>query len=93
MTRVFHARPYGRFTQIEGNLRRKKLHRTNQDLKNANKEEFLTGSTFCTFEVTEESILRKLLSRDALSKVFIRIHSMLSTIITALLLICDSYMS
>ena len=26
-----HARPYGRFTEIQSNLRRKKLQRTNQD--------------------------------------------------------------
>ena len=30
MTTVFHAWPYGRFIEIESNLRRKKLHRTNQ---------------------------------------------------------------
>ena len=28
--RVFHAWSYGRFIEIQGNLRRKKLHRTNQ---------------------------------------------------------------
>ena len=30
MTTVFHAWLYGRFTEIESNIRRKKLHRTNQ---------------------------------------------------------------
>ena len=40
-------------------------------LKNENKE-FLTGSTFCTFELTEKSILRKRLSQDALSKVHLK---------------------
>ena len=35
MTTAFHARPYGRFIEIQGNLVRKKLHRTNQ------------GSDFC----------------------------------------------
>ena len=30
MTTVFHAWPYGRFIEIQRNLRRKKLHRTNQ---------------------------------------------------------------
>ena len=30
MTTVFHAWPYGRFIEIQSNLRRKKLHRTNQ---------------------------------------------------------------
>ena len=30
MTAVFHAWPYGRFIEIQSNLRRKKLHRTNQ---------------------------------------------------------------
>ena len=30
MTVVFHARPYGRFIEIKSNLRRNKLHRTNQ---------------------------------------------------------------
>ena len=30
MTRVFHAWPYGRFTEIKSNLRRKKLHIMNQ---------------------------------------------------------------
>ena len=29
MTTVFHARPYGRFIEIQSNLRRKKLRRTN----------------------------------------------------------------
>ena len=29
MTTAFHARPYGRFIEIQGNLRRKKFHRTN----------------------------------------------------------------
>ena len=31
MTRVFHERPYCRFTEIKGNLRIKKLYRMNQD--------------------------------------------------------------
>ena len=30
MTTVFHIWPYGKFVEIQGNLRRKKLHRTNQ---------------------------------------------------------------
>ena len=30
MTTVFHAWAYGRFVEIQSNLRRKKLHRTNQ---------------------------------------------------------------
>ena len=30
MTTVFHARTYGRFIETQSNLRRKKLHRTNQ---------------------------------------------------------------
>ena len=30
MTTVFHARRYGRFIELQGNLVRKKLHRTNQ---------------------------------------------------------------
>ena len=30
MTAVFHVRPYGRFIEILGNLKRKKLQRTNQ---------------------------------------------------------------
>ena len=30
MTTVFHAWTYGRFIKIQSNLRRKKLHRTNQ---------------------------------------------------------------
>ena len=30
MTTVFHAWAYGRFIEIQNNLRRKKLHRTNQ---------------------------------------------------------------
>ena len=30
MTTVFHARSYGRFIEIQSNLRRKKPHRTNQ---------------------------------------------------------------
>ena len=40
-------------------------------LKNGNKEEFLTGSTFCTFEIIEKNILRKRPSQDALSKVHV----------------------
>ena len=31
MTTTFYAWPYGRFIEIQKNLRRKKLHRTNQD--------------------------------------------------------------
>ena len=31
MTTIFHARPYGRFMEVQSKLRRKKLHRTNQD--------------------------------------------------------------
>ena len=31
MTTVFYARPYGRFIEIQSSLRRKKLHRTNQE--------------------------------------------------------------
>ena len=38
-------------------------------LKNENKEEFLKGSTFLTFELTEKNILRKRLSQDALSRI------------------------
>ena len=30
MTTVFHAWPHGRFIEIQSNLRRKKLHKTNQ---------------------------------------------------------------
>ena len=33
MTTVFHARPYGGLIEIQSNLRRKKLHRTNQGFK------------------------------------------------------------
>ena len=40
-------------------------------LKNENKEEFLTYSTFRTLEQTERNILRKWLSQDALSKVYL----------------------
>ena len=35
-------------------------------LKNENKKEFLTASTFCTFELIEEDVTRKRLSQDAL---------------------------
>ena len=38
MTAVFHTWLYGRFIEIQSNLRRKKLHRTNQD------SNFLGGS-------------------------------------------------
>ena len=38
-------------------------------LKSENKEEFLTASTFCTFEIIEKNILQKQLSQDVLSKV------------------------
>ena len=38
-------------------------------MKNENKEEFLKGSTFLTFELTEKNILRKRLSQDALSRI------------------------
>ena len=38
MTTVFHAWPYGRFIEIQSDLRRKKLHRTNQS------SNFLGGS-------------------------------------------------
>ena len=38
MTTAFHARVYGRFIEIQSNLRRKKLYRTNQD------SNFLAGS-------------------------------------------------
>ena len=38
-------------------------------LENENREEFLTSSTFCTFEVIEKSISLKRLSQDTLSKV------------------------
>ena len=38
MTTVFHARTYGRLTEIQSKLRTKKLHRMNQD------SNFLGGS-------------------------------------------------
>ena len=38
MTVVFHARRYGRFIEMQNNLKRKKLHRTNQS------SNFLGGS-------------------------------------------------
>ena len=38
MTTVFHARPCRRAIEIQSNLRRKKLHRTNQDF------DFLRGN-------------------------------------------------
>ena len=41
MPTVFHAWPYGRFIEIQSNLRRKKLHRTNQS------SNFLGGSCSC----------------------------------------------
>ena len=40
-------------------------------MKNENKEQFLTGSTFCTFELIEKTVLRKWLFRDALPKVYL----------------------
>ena len=45
-------------------------------LKNENKEEFLTGSTFCPFELIEKNILRKQLSQDALSKVHLNMYEL-----------------
>ena len=33
MTKIFHARRYGRSTEIQNKFRRKKLHRTNQGSK------------------------------------------------------------
>ena len=40
-------------------------------LKKENKEEFLRNSTFCTLEQIEKNLLRKRLSQDALSKVYL----------------------
>ena len=48
-----------------------KITGSERELENENKEGFLTGSTFCTFELTEKNILRKQLSQDALSKVYL----------------------
>ena len=56
-------------------------------LKNENKEEFLTYSTFCTLEQIEKNILRKRLSQDALSKVHLNKYGSYFKVI--LLLSCD----
>ena len=40
-------------------------------LEKENKQEFLTYSTFCTVEQIEKKILRKRLSQDVLSKVYL----------------------
>ena len=46
MTTAFHARPYGRFIEIQSNLIRKKIHSTNQDSN-------FRGGCF-TIEITEQ---------------------------------------
>ena len=53
MTAVFHARLYGRFIEIQRNLRRKKLRRTNQG------SNFLGGSFSNRDNVRVQSILDK----------------------------------
>ena len=47
----------------------KNRHFLFKTLKNEKKEEFLTSSTFCTFDLIGKNILWKRLSQDALSKV------------------------
>ena len=46
MTAAFHVWLYGRFTELESNLRRKKIHRTNQG------SNFLGGSFSSRYNVT-----------------------------------------
>ena len=53
MTTVFHAWLYGRFIEIQSNLRRKKLHRTNQG------SNFLGGSFSNRDNVTAPIQLRR----------------------------------
>ena len=52
------------------------IHQKLNILKNENKEEFLTASTFCTFDLIEKRILRKWLSQDPLSKVHLNKHGL-----------------
>ena len=51
MTTVFHVWPYGGFIEIQRNLRKKKLHRTNQS------SNFLTDS--CSNRVPQSSLEEK----------------------------------
>ena len=53
MITVFHACPYGRFIEIESNLRRKKLHRMNQG------SNFLGGSFSNRDNVRPQSNLKE----------------------------------
>ena len=48
MTTVFHARPYGRFIELQSNLRRKKIHRTNQGANFGPVHEWRTIALACT---------------------------------------------
>ena len=59
-------------------------------LKNEDKEEFLTGSTFYSFELIENSLLRKRLSQDALSKVHLSMYGSYFKFILLLLLSRDT---
>ena len=45
MTTVLHAWPYGRFKEIQSNLRRKQLHQTNQGSN-------FPGGSFSNMDVT-----------------------------------------
>ena len=60
------------------------LHFFFNTLKNKNKE-FLTGSTFCIFELIGKNILRKWLSHDALSKVHLKKYGSYFKVILLLL--------
>ena len=61
ITTVFHAWLYGRFIEIQGNLRRKKLNRTNQS------SNFLGGSL-------EEKVNHSILKDEFFSRIDSSIH-------------------
>ena len=62
MTTVFHAWPYGRFIEIQSNLGRKKLNRTNQG------SNFLEGSFRNRYNVRAQSNLEETVNTSIISK-------------------------
>ena len=65
MTTVFHGRPYGGITVIRRNLRRKKLHRTNQG------SNFLGGSFSNSDTVRYPIQFRKEIQTQHLKRLFL----------------------
>ena len=80
MTKVFHVWVYGRFIEIQSNLRRKKLHKINQS-SNFHGGSFSNRDNVTTLIQLEEKVNPSILNDDFSSKTDPSVFTSLSLVI------------